>query len=103
MSGLLIFGKWPKMLVGIPHLCRPVLGSPVSERYGRTGVRPAKGYVDDEGSGASVYEGRLRELGLLRLEKRMLGMFLPDGGMKMVEPGSSQPCPVPAPGATGTK
>lgn len=39
----------------------PVLDSPVQERYALTGVSPAKGHNDDEGTGAS-FTRRVQEI-----------------------------------------
>lgn len=38
---------------GPPGVMCPVLGFPVQERHGTPGSSPAKGYQNDEGSGAS--------------------------------------------------
>lgn len=53
-------------------LC-PVLGSPVQERQGLCGASPAKGYRDDEGTGASVIQGEIESCACSALVKRRLG------------------------------
>ncbi|RMC00400.1 hypothetical protein DUI87_23008 [Hirundo rustica rustica] len=52
-------------------LC-PVLGSSGQESHGSTGAGPVNDCEDDGGPGASSHEERLRELGLLSLDKRLL-------------------------------
>lgn len=50
-------GSDPSPLLGTgedtPGVLRPLLGSPLQGRHGRTGEHPAKGLVGDEGTGAS--------------------------------------------------
>lgn len=48
-----------------------VLGSPVRETHGRTGVSPPKGHEDDEGTRASLLR-KAERAGLLSVGKRRL-------------------------------
>ena len=45
------------------------LGSPAQERWGATGLRPAEGYKDDEGTGASLLRGKAEGAGLVQPEE----------------------------------
>jgi len=45
---------------------RPVLGSPVRERWGAAGESPAEGYKDGEGTGASLLRGEAEGAGLVQ-------------------------------------
>ena len=83
-----------------------VLGSPVWERHGHTGVSLAKGHADDERTRASLLWGKDERSGTVQPEEEQAQAELTDTwseGAKRTEPGSSQWCPVPGPEAVGTK
>lgn len=50
----------------MPH---PVLGSSLQETHGRAGVSPTNSHEDDDGLENLSYYKRLKELGMLGMEK----------------------------------
>ncbi len=55
-----------------PGVLHPNGESSVEERHGLIGTHPEEGHGNDPRDGTPLFEGKLRQLGLFSLEKRML-------------------------------